>query len=61
MLKHVNQVIEQLSTVATYQDVRVAVCLEVAKLKRDGFWDVTLRLLGRTELLTLGGGLSRWL
>jgi len=61
VLKHVNQVIEQLATVATYQDVRVAVCLEVAKLQGNGFWDVALRLLGRTELLALRGSLSRGL
>jgi len=58
VLKHVNEVIEQLATVATYQDVRVAVCFEVSKLQRDGFWDVALRLLGRTELLALRGSLS---
>jgi len=61
VLKHVNEVVEQLATVATYQDVRIAVSLEVSKLQGDGFWDVALRLLGRTELLALWGGLSCWL
>jgi len=32
VLQHVHQVVEQLATVATYQDVGVAVCLEVPQL-----------------------------
>ena len=47
----------KLQTQIQIQRNTLTVCLEVAKLEGDGFWDVALRLLGRTELLALRGTL----